>query len=758
MRDCKVNRPCLQYAISVAAQTTTSEVGATQQLTEPTESDTSSVKEITTYSESAMVAQTQTPSLVNEAVYRFANPFRDQTPVSLLSRSYQIDPVFIWTIGTPFIHSLVFPTALIDDVPALSEYLRPFRYFRASVKIEIRVNSTQYHYGSILVSWLPNVNGSNIHIGSIYRESGNNPIVLSAATQQSCTVIIPWVNPRLFARVDTMTGEIGTLYFRELNPLRKATAEATDTVTVTVFASFVDPQVAGYRSSATPVPMQRDKAQAQSKRINPVNKEGQVKAKDNSLTSDFSPLSTLSSILKSVPIVGDTYQKFVNIVKPLAEQLDKPNNESITTPVVQAQLRDFANGDGVDNGNLLALDRRAILSTEPGLMGWAPKSFTEMAQVPMLIQTTEILNSTAPFALLACIPRAGHSPAANRIQPDYFHAAANYFRYWRGSIKYKLQFFCSSFVSCRFRLSLVVDGTVHPPLFSTAGDFVSRVVDVKGDTVLDITVPYIYDTAYREFLAADATPSLYLSRLTSIISISPADDPSIFVNVWRSAGEDIEFAQYVGLQHRYETQSAVEVDIPFISKKKPVIERDSSEAQSVIWEDFKKSFEVLGGEGRFTQASHFCSAEHDSTIVTALKRYSQMTSSLTILDTTSGVMCSMPQLFLYYRGSLRFKGFTTSVSSTFAQAGFTLASGTTGTGILPERGMTGARLDYWPLWEAEVPQYADNPFVAFKAPSMVSNTIRSNISASVTTNTVFYIAAGEDFEVGFLCAPGNVVI
>jgi len=346
----------------------------------------------------------------------------------------------------------------------------------------------------------------------------------------------------------------------------------------------------------------------------------------------------------------------------------------------------------------------------------------------------------------SAIPKAAPAAGVNLVYPDYLFTAANNFVYWRGSIKFLLQFRTSSFTSARFRIVVLYDVTT--PSNNTAGDVTSRIIDVKGDTDVTLTVPYVYYNTYRRFKDTDVFPTIYLQSITGIISISPATDPSIFLNVWRAAGEDFELAQFIGPQYRFQTQPAITAE-----KKK----RERVEAHSVMREQFSKTFDPIGGACKFSYAKNFCNSEQETLITDCMKRYSQGNSTFLPNKNTGGFLNSLPSYFYYFRGTLRYKIRTTPEDNIWADFGWSSTGDPSD--VLPERGMTTTYLPLWPLLEAACPQYAPCPFTLLDASYAPTAYIRSapQLSAGDGLGTTdYYMAAGEDFAVGYLIAPAII--
>lgn len=176
--------------------------------------------------------------------YGPSNPYPIQAPSHVLGRKYRV-ATFNWQVGLIFQQTLNFPAALLS-VPAIAEYLQLFLFMRAGVEIDVRINSSSFHYGALMASWIPNHVGSGHALG-IHQQSGNHPVVLSASLQQAATIEIPWINNFLYFPIASGTSEICRFYLSDIAQLERINDTTTDTIEVQVFAAFKNIDLAGYQ-------------------------------------------------------------------------------------------------------------------------------------------------------------------------------------------------------------------------------------------------------------------------------------------------------------------------------------------------------------------------------------------------------------------------------------------------------------------------------------------------------------------------------
>lgn len=563
----------------------------------------------------------------HNAYKQMDNPYPDQPMKQVLSREYRVGN-FSWAEGsaTGFkLGSVTFPDALFAR-PNIQDKLTAFNYFRANVKVRVKINTTSMHRGALLISWLPFTTTTNIwNSFNIWQASMCNPQILDASMADSIEFVIPWVNPRFY--LDTVRyfdGEMGTLIIWVLVPLLSNIPAGGAPMDVTVFASFEDPEVAAY---TWPVGVQAAVSIAQQKKLNamtskymnamnvPRNRASELvgkifknqmakprrenndkgKEKDESSrllkmltkgvgdidlqasieqetknqTGDDNILSVgaLTSALSKVSVrtADSLFSSLANHVSDMVGSavmaLNKPENMSLSTYIFNIPNRDMPSGKGSDNSVKLSLDPAANLDVKSNFVDPAMVNPTllSLAMRPSLVATLSFDSSKLQNQLIA---RLGVDPGAVRVYVSgtsyhinsWLSHITNFFKYWRGGIKYRIHFFCSKFVTARVRIGHNMTGA-NPPLNdweNFGGDYPSIVVDIKGSTIVDFTIPFIYSMPYVEYTGTididNATGPLGSSIDITVINHAASQDVSgdttIVGTVWAAAAEDFSWSQY----------------------------------------------------------------------------------------------------------------------------------------------------------------------------------------------------------------------
>lgn len=630
----------------------------------------------------------------------FNNPFPDQTPRQLLERQYRVG-TYSWQEGVPFLQTLNFPNALWNA--SIVNATRTFKWMRADVEIEIRVNTTPFQYGALMASWLPNHSNTS-HCADLIQRSGNNPVVISASTQSSAKVVIPWLCP--FAYFETFTNpvlmgsQIGRFSIEELVPLRSCSANSTAAAQVNVFARFLNVHTAAYVTSQSKVTRVPKSEIAQKSLLDIAD----------GIAGSSVPSELFSAVTSIAKLVGFDYPPSL-----------KPRSNFLLTPGIVAPCK------GLDSATSLGVELDTRLPHPGYIIGNAEDtlSLASVYKTPMLHEIIDFIDATADSSIIV-------RPLLDNTHPDYLAWCANMFRYWRGSIKYSLQFYTSPMISARFRLTLLYFPPVAANDTLDSGDAPSKIIDVKGDTTINFTVPYSWITYYRQTSPADDTVLYPLLKIQTITPIQTPDDtitPHITCVVWRAGDDDTQFLQY----------------------RSPVKLASQASVQRMFVSDFES---FLGGSKKLKE-ERFIDSEKIECLVDLFKRYQNQGA----LNTNPQLGSLLPEglsywsrIFKHWRGSRRFKCITLNNNVLY------------GVGVQRLAGATPARMSdgvQWtegssaPYLESIIPYYSTQPFVLTEAngAGAYSNATVSEINLFSASPATFYIAGGDDFTFGYLYAP-----
>lgn len=228
--------------------------------------------EITTFSDDA---KRQVDVRGSEIVpSTIANPYFTETILQFISRPYPVGN-FSWTESANIgdrIYQLKMPDNLFN-IKAIWDKIRNFNFFRAGIRIGVRVNGTKFHYGKLLINWVPQGRlDTQIYrdaTDNLYSASGCPFIIVSPTENEVREFVMPfcvpfnYINLKQFCEQGSTRNarlmNIGNVNIYVLNPLR-LDDEAVPPVDITLFANFESPELAGYtvEDSLEPPPVVQD--------------------------------------------------------------------------------------------------------------------------------------------------------------------------------------------------------------------------------------------------------------------------------------------------------------------------------------------------------------------------------------------------------------------------------------------------------------------------------------------------------------------
>jgi len=283
------------------------------------------------------------------------------------------------------------------------------------------------------------------------------------------------------------------------------------------------------------------------------------------------------------------------------------------------------------------------------------------------------------------------------------------------------------------------------------------IADVKGDTVVNFTVPYLFRTMYR--LTGDADPLVYpVLRITPISPINAPStevEPTIFMTLWRAAASDFKFN---------ELKTWVLPTTPAL----PII-GDTVKAQCDIQTVFKETFSPIIEGCDFARERGVITGEHVTNLRQILKRYipcmpTLAPSSDPYFNFDIGQNFGQPgfqivRMYKYWRGSRRGKILYGSANFQGYQA-IALNPDNNNAASLPlsNNGMCFTSTPIWNMNEFEIPYYSSLPFIPVDTTSVrYFNQIDYPTGVSITPHTAAFeasfLSAGDDYSPGFLLAP-----
>lgn len=478
----------------------------------------------------------------------------DQTPAQMLQR-LRLLKEYDWTPTSPTIIECINLEEVMRTIPDFASTLAQFRYYRAGFKIMVKLNTNQFYFGALMLTHWPFKKTYGLYRSN---RAVLDPTIISAATQQSAEITIKYPFPQDWlatrpslegAGTGSAPGQDYFLTIENLAPLRSSNNAAPSSIRIQVFGCYLDPEVCmNLPSDFAPALARPQSKMTFDKKVGETKvsstftpaKDADMKALNPTKEPSF---SDIAPTISQVPILGSIIGSIYDVIKlgtraassalptisalaPLAPLLlDKPDSVDEVVRNFGTPSADQFASDVASLAVPLKYSKRNYLSMEsnPAIkMGhWTLASYAAIPGLGSFNVMTNI-NTTVIVPLFRSPTPLGY------LQTK--------FRNTRGSYKIHIQFFTSAFISGRFALSLRPNGA---PL----GDFdkyVSQIIDVKGDTSVDLTVPWVSNTMWRS--TNDPPLDLHLTRITNLTNVASAVDPIIYALIWIAGGSDTQFS------------------------------------------------------------------------------------------------------------------------------------------------------------------------------------------------------------------------
>jgi hypothetical protein len=866
------------YTVADVEQTSTDLQGG-QNNRVPVVAHPTEVKELTTYKDGEIAVSHEIEGPTRTTLWDAAATVKDENLQTVMGRSYEVGS-FTWnstdTVGTRKIE-LNFPEVIVDNPQINSKWVY-FSMFRCkAIKVGFRINSTEFHYGRLLVSYVVgHLSGATAYHDANYATRRNNhPYLISAMSGETHELQIPWQLPMNFlnntrsnpwVEPASARGIIARVTVDVFRPLRMTTVIAPS-VDVSVFASFVEPElVAAVMPSTLPAAFEREtflrlmKEQVKREQISSPESEGPLRRRDllkkvNAESGQFvDAFSTVSgavqgisnavnkvsssdqargkdmkesedkaqsnSLLSGVSDVVSTVSTMINLgesvsesVAPLLALLDKPANVQMLQPYASKPGSDMMHGTGSDNTVRMSLGPEAQLSSKSDMFGQAGIAHVyDAIRTPGYFRGASFTTNTLPGQLLLDFgncpwwaPVGPAKPGYNvTYTPDYCAWYSQLFGFWRGSMRYMFIVSAAKFTTCRIRITFLPNTLGVASTSSYTGDVYSRVVDIRGDTEIDLVIPFLYPYYYaavsKNLGASDTEANCTGKIMVELVTQPVSNDAAVqdlYIDVYRAAGDDFQFnfcdrrplhdesnPRYVlethtpmlvqtqndvkNRQELYENMKSGKYVVPkarqeaylYSEKLKAKREKETAvknvTAECSIFERFKAPMEPITRSTGYQEVGHVA-PEVFGPMTDIGKAYNQWyyatngnfnffpSPDPTIMDAYHWIQ--MP--FIFYRGSCRMK-FIGDLPDKFASFG-TLSGGTYHSSASYVATSTNNVLDVEMPWYSRVPFTTVNGTYQFAGIDEHYRSLTINATSSLPYTS--YIAMGDDFQLGCMFSP-----
>lgn len=433
--------------------------------------------------------------------------------VSYLKRAININS-YTWSSATSGQFLVVDPWSYLATNVPVKDKVKYFSTLKGKLHVRIVTNGTPFHYGRIVVSYVPLYSVQTADYRAKYLQV---PLIFQV---QNCeinpTTSLPVeMQLEMFTDQDflplqgqnaTSLTDMGRLLFTVLAPLGSANAASPDPITIQIYAWWDDVAL------GVPTPY-ADVLQA-----------GDEMTSRGPISKIATTVASTASFFKNIPIIGrfatatEIGAKAVGSIAGLFGYSNPPlaNRGEF---VKKTTAVNFCQVSGRDSSKLMSMDPLRQLSIDPKSVGFPARdemSFAFLYKIPCYLRTITWTTAQTPGTLLALIGVSPCStwqvvPAAGEV--DHYQGPIQMMSHlcenWTGSLKFRFKVVCSTYHKGRLVFRYHPYRTTQA--ISGYGEVTSQAVvfdiglDSEKELIVDWSRPQLWLTTRNDVAPKDST-------------------------------------------------------------------------------------------------------------------------------------------------------------------------------------------------------------------------------------------------------------
>lgn len=500
----------------------------------------------------------------HDATFKQSN-YIDSDLANYFARPLYID-TYSWDLGVPFSSVEIDPWTTWLEHSSIIKKITNFQLIRMNLHVRIVINSSPFLYGRMMATYAPlygNKGAIDITSGALNNTQrkmilSQHPKVFIDPTSAATTeMTIPYFFPTNYLNITKRTldySKMGSLRLFELNELRAASSTASSVVDISVYiwATDVELRIPTVDEADSPATF----AQA-----------GDEYAKDGFVSSTASAVASAAGELRDVPVIGAfarATEVGANIVGGIASifGFSRPTSVVDLRPYKPNAVASIANTIGVDTATKLTFDPKQETTVASDVAGldnmdhmtfanicgresfigsgtWtSADGFGHMIHWNFVTPTHALTNNVTGGVALAM------SPTAFATMP---------FKWWSGTLIYRVQIVASKYHRGRIRISYepyggALDATVNNLTYN-------HILDLDEARDYEFSVSWAQATPYKQLedvrtiTAGEGglgayqydkyNGTIYISVVNNLSS--PLSTADVDINLYVRAGPDFEF-------------------------------------------------------------------------------------------------------------------------------------------------------------------------------------------------------------------------
>lgn len=409
----------------------------------------------------------------------------------------------------------------------IAQKANDFRGIITAMEVGLRFNSNQTLYGRILVEYIPRSTHEQFTSASVFRASGSPHVLVSASAADTVKFEIPFIHPKRYLRLDSFeAGELGIIRIWVLHPITSTLGNDANAQLV-ITAQLKNTTLVLPHSQTLPYFQPHS-----GKMPRVVNKEAAAKSKGGLITGSL--IST--QIMKAGVAVFDFCDKYGPALMTTAAMmgLSMPTSVAAVAPTKVVSYNDNVYGKGLSYIPKLAMDPENAISTEPIIGGIShdEMDLAYMMGTPALIGTTSWVEGSNAQVIMFAGP-FGESYNC------FVDLISKQFAFRSGSYKVKLYITASHFHTVKMVFWLTDD----PNTDASWEECYYVLVDIQGDTEVELTIPYMEQAVMRR-VNTGTQWGLYAKMLAWSAPSTTLSCP-IHIACYKAAGPDFRVENYL---------------------------------------------------------------------------------------------------------------------------------------------------------------------------------------------------------------------
>jgi len=462
---------------------------------------------------------------------------------NILSRPVNISNI-TWN-DSPVLKIVNFPSALFNSSDNLINKLNYFTYFRANLHFRVVFNATPFVLGKYWMYYAPYENFTErVKNGSLMNATGYPGVEIDVASGAPVELLVPFVAPISHFDLIRGHGRYGQLVIQPIVPIASGTA--SDSVTATLYAWFDDVEL----SMPANKPVNRSAFDQTSIRDEERVFEAQILLAES---NEVEPTGILSSLAQYPMRWAKNF-----VTKTL-------NNIGFCKPTEPIRGAKYLNTPAVGFTNYNSNDQSVVLAATDGNMIQPTTDVFGTKEDEMDIKYIASRFNVVHDPIEWSVGTAVDEPLINypitpgfcredkdgKIYATQLAFLTSMFKYWRGTIRYRISVAKTAFHTGRLRISYRPNSS-DPT--DTDKDFLySWILDLSQSSEITIDIPFIGNRPWLQTFVGSANSgledhdlicygNLNISVLTELRAASTSVAQSVKIVPWIAGGDDIEFA------------------------------------------------------------------------------------------------------------------------------------------------------------------------------------------------------------------------